>query len=381
MAAAKYKYESLKEQYSNFQYPMAKVTVNGKDFSENSGELVLSDLEIDLSTGFEASVAEFSIFNTFDRETGTYLFSKFKDYVALGSCVLIELGYSGRMTQVFTGFISSVRFANTREMPHHVEVTAMDVKGMMMSGRYERQLAADSYGKAVQEIFSGELYQKLQAEGIFTKLQVTGTPDQTSQDKPINRTIEMVSESDYEFVVKAAKRFNYEFYIDAGTVCFRKAKQTAESLLMELQNADGVLNYEITYDMTGLVKKVEVRGVDIARGNVVTATNSVSNKISRGTKAKSLINHTKKVVVDANAVSKELAQQRADSIMEETAYRFGSLTCECIGMPELMPGHFITLSDIGEPGDASFYITHARHVLNDYDGYHTYITAKAASLS
>jgi phage protein D len=191
----------------------------------------------------------------------------------------------------------------------------------------------------------------------------------------------MVSESDYEFVVKAAKRFNYEFYIDTGVVYFRKAKQTAESCLMELKNSDGVLTYDITYDMTGIVKKVEVRGVDIAKGNLVTAAATVSNKISKGNKAKSLINQTAKVVVDANAVSKDQAQYRADSIMEDIAYRFGSLECECIGMPELMPGHFIRISDLGEPCNTDFYITHTRHVLNDYDGYHTYITAKAASLS
>jgi phage protein D len=360
---------------------MATVKINGRDFSENGASLVLSDLEVDLSTGFEASVAVFSVYNTFDRESGSYLFSKFKDYVALGSSVTIELGYSGRMTQIFTGFIAAVRFTDSRQMPHHVEVTAMDVKGMMMSGRYARQLTADSYGRAVQEIFSGEMYQKMLSDGIYSRLQVTATPDQTSQDKPINRTIEMVSESDYEFVVKAAKRFNYEFFIDNGTVCFRKAKQTAESCLMALKNADGILSYDITYDMTGLVKKVEVRGVDVARGNMVTAAASASNRISKGNKAKSLISHTKKVVVDANAVSKEQAQYRADSIMEDIAYRFGSLTCECVGMPELMPGHFIKIADLGEPGNADFYITHARHVLSDYNGYRTYLTAKASSLS
>ena len=170
--------------------------------------------------------------------------------------------------------------------------------------------------------------------------------------------------------------------MEDGTICFRRRKDIPQDeLLMQLKNADGILSYDMTFDMTGLVKKVEVRGADTARGTVVTATANASNKISKGSKAKALINKTSKVVLDANATTKEAAQYRADSLMEDIAYRFGSLTCDCVGIPELKPGYFIRISDLGDPCDAKFYVTHTRHVMNDYDGYHTYITAKAAMLS
>ena len=378
MTDAKYSYDSLKKSYSDFMFPMISVVVGGKNFSENKHKLIISDMCIDLSTGFEASVATFSIYNTYNRETGQYELSKFKQFVSLGSSVSISIGYSDRLTEIFVGFISSVQFINGVE-PHHVEVTAMDVKGIMMAGQSARQLMADNYKKAIEEIFQGELYQKLQSLGIYTTASIAMTPDATS-GRQQNESIEIVSESDYEFVVKAAKRFNYEFYIECGKINFRKAKDTAENCLIELQASGAVKDYTITYDMTGLVKKVEVRGMDVTKGMLVTATASTSNKISTGNKAKSLISHTSRVVIDAGVTSKEAAQYRADSVLEDISYRFGSLECDCIGLPELMPGHFIRITDLGEPCNTDFYVTHTRHIINDHDGYHTQITAKAATL-
>lgn len=380
MTGGKFSYDNLKKKYVDFSFPMAKIVVNGKAFSDNTGQLVISDIDVDLSTGFEASVATFSIYNTFDRDAGKYTFSKFKEYVCLGSSVSISLGYSDQMTEIFVGFISSVQFVNGDVMPHHVEVTAMDVKGMMMSGRSSKQLTADNYKKAVEEIFAGELYQKMRLAGIYSGIFVAETPD-VGQEKALNESIEMVSESDYEFVVKAAKRFNFEFFVEAGKVCFRKAKDVSEKSPIELQANEGIDNYNITYDMTGLVKKVEVRGMDVTKGMLVTATASASNKISTGNKAKSLLSQTSRVVLDAGATSKKSAQYRADSILEDISYRFGSLECRCIGMPELTPGHFIRITDLGEPCNTDFYVTHTRHIMSDNGGYYTQIIAKAAALS
>jgi phage protein D len=143
----------------------------------------------------------------------------------------------------------------------------------------------------------------------------------------------------------------------------------------------GVRDYDITYDMTGLVKTVEVRGMDTAKAQMVSATNSVSNKISTGNKAKSLISQSSKIAIDANAISKAQAQCRADSLMEDISYRFGTLECTCIGIPELRAGHFIKFVGLGGPCDNKFYITNAKHIMTDDRGYITKLTAVAATLS
>ena len=110
----------------------------------------------------------------------------------------------------------------------------MDIKGVMMASSYAQQISAASYSAAVEQIFARSVYSSLMKD---MSLQVTATPDAggatggltgglsgSAAGSSSPSTIEMVSESDYEFVVKAAKRFNYEFFADKQTVYFRPAK-------------------------------------------------------------------------------------------------------------------------------------------------------------
>lgn len=379
----KEEYDKLKKKYCGFVYPMVTLQVGDKSFGDNRNNLVLSEVSVELSCGFEASAASFSVYGVYNVEEGQYSFSDFREYVQLGSVVTVSMGYGGVMEEVFVGFIAQTRFVRSDSEIHHVEVTAMDAKGLMMANSYARQMTAGNYGDAVKEIFRKPMYQKMNADGIWRSVYVDDTPDKSGGQnyQVTSYTVEMVSESDYEFIVKAAKRFNYEFYIDTGEVYFRRAKQAGEDCLLEIGMDKGVRSYDITYDITGLVRSVEVRGMDTAKAELVSAVQKVSNKISTGNKAKALISQSEKIVVDANAIAKEQAQYRAQSMMEDISYRFGSLECTCTGIPELKPGHFIRMTGLGGPCDNRFYVTQARHDLSDEGGYLTHITAVAATLT
>lgn len=377
------RYCDLRKKYGAFTYPVVTLQVGDKLFSENKHQLVLSSIEVDLSCGLEASAVTYAIYNVYNLEKGCYEFSYFKDYVQLGSAVTVSVGYNGAEEEIFVGFVAQTRFVSSDTDIHHVEVTAMDAKGLMMSGSYARQMSANNYGDAIREILNQPLYQKMNAEGIYRSIQIEDTPDKNNgntDNKTTSYTVEMVSESDYEFIARAAKRFRYEFFVDTGVILFRKAKQPAEECLLELGMEQGVLGYDLTYDITGLVKSVEVRGMDTSKAAMVSAVKNVSNKISTGNRAKALIGQTHRIVIDANAVSKEQAQYRADSLMEDISYRFGTLVCDCVGIPELKPGHFIRLTDLGGPCDNRFYITQVRHSMSSEDGYYTHLTAVAAAL-
>lgn len=376
-------YNELRKKYGAFAYPVVTLRVGNKLFSENKYDLVLSNIEAELSCGVEASAVTYSIYNVYDLEEKCYQFSRFKEYVQLGSAVTVSMGYNGAEEEVFVGFVAQTRFVCGEGDIHHVEVTAMDAKGLMMSNSYARQMTAGNYADAIMEIFNKPMYQKMSAEGIYKSVKVDDTPDKDSggtDKKATSYTVEMVSESDYEFVVRAAKRFNYEFFVDNGVVIFRRAKQSTEECLLEIGMEQGVVSYDLTYDITGLVKSVEVRGMDTAKAAMVSAVKKVSNKISTGNRAKALIGQTHRIVIDANAVSKQQAQHRADALMEDISFRFGTLECDCIGIPELKPGHYIRMADLGEPCDNRFYITQVRHDMSAENGYHTHITAVAAAL-
>ena len=380
---ATHKYLDLKKKYDNFEYPLVVLTINGKEFGKNKSDFLVSDIEVELTSGYEASIATFCLYNTFEHHTSEFRTEEVKDYILLGSSVELAMGYGMQAQTVFCGFISRVNFFyESGEMPG-IRVTAMDVKGVMMANKYSRQLTATSFGEAVKEILNKGPYMAMTGSGLIKNVVISDTPDKTmntaATSKASDRTIEMVAESDYEFVVKAAKKYNYEFFSECGNVYFRKAKQNAETV-MEMGPAEGMKNFDVEYDVTGLVETIKARSTDVSKAKVIEASQKLKHKISMGNKAKKLIKNSEKIYLDSTITSKEEAQYRVESLMEEISYRFGTLECDCIGMPELMPGKFLVLKSLGEPVDNKFYLEKVVHRMNDMRGFETTIYGKASGI-
>ena len=390
---ANYDFSELEKQYESFDYPMAVIKVNDKEISTKKRSFILSDIIVDLTSGYEASTAEFSILDVYDMSQACFQFEDVKKFIFLGSKVDIYLGYSGSVTAVFKGVITRVNFLFEKEDVHCIRVTAMDVKGIMMAGNYSKQLTAQTYSDAVNEILNKTAYEKLKSAEIITGIQVDDTPDKqrnpsspsggaggggADQGQVTDKSIEMVAESDYEFVVKIARRTNFEFFTRCGNVYFRKAKSD-DTVIMQIGPDTGMTYFDVSYDLTGLVEKVIVRGMDVAKAQVISAEKKFSNKISQGNKAKPLLSGSQKVYIDSTVSSKEEAEDRAGSLMETMSYRYGKLECGMIGIPELQPGYFLELSGLGEGADNKFYINRVRHVLSKDGYYETRLEGQAAS--
>lgn len=377
---AQYSYDSMVTEYEEFRNPVVVVKINQTDISENKSGLSVSEVEVELTSGFEASIAIFSIYNSFDKDRAAFRTDEIKKYIYLGSSVSISMGYSEISKIIFRGFIAKTNFIYEQGEIPHVQVTCMDAKGIMMSGSYAKQLVSGSYGDAVQEIFNKSVYTSMQDKEILTGLSIGQTPDaKESSEEENDCTIEMVNESDYEFVVRAAKKFNYEFFIDCGVAVFRKAKSDSEVKII-LKLGETLKKFDIEYDITGLVESIYVRGMDTGKMKLIQAKSTMNNKISMGNKAKQLIKKSEKVFIDSTIKSQQDADYRGEYLLEDMSYRFGTLCCECIGIPELKPGSFVQVSGMGEPADNKFYVTSVRHVINAEGIYTSNITAKASSL-
>ncbi|MCI9652675.1 phage late control D family protein [uncultured Acetatifactor sp.] len=380
---AAYTYQELKKKYEDFSYPLVHVQIGGKDFSQNKFGFQISDVEVEMTSGFEAAMATFWIYNCYDKIACAFEFDSLKKYVCMGSAVILSMGYGTRVREIFRGFISRVNFVFRQEEIPGVEITAMDIKGIMMAGNYSRQLKATCYSDSVKEILGRTAYVRLESSEIVTRQEISDTPDKRQGapgggESASDRTMEMVCESDYEFVVKAAKKYNYEFFSVGGTVYFRKAKSNQE-LLMEAAPGDGLRSYEIGYDFTGIVEKVEVRGMDAGKSKLIKASKKMQNKLSQGNKAKPLIKDSQKVYIDPTVTSKEEAGYRADYLAEDISYRLGTLEAEFIGLPELTPGRFLKVKGLGTAVSNTFYLVTVRHIM-DERGYITKVTGKAAGM-
>ena len=376
-------FESLEKKYSLFQHPVVVALVNDKNISGKNG-FTVSDLVIDLTSGFEASTAELSLYGVYDIDKGQFQFDKVKKYILLGSRLDLYLGYGDQARQVFTGAITRVNFLYEKSGAPCIRLTAMDVKGVMMSGCYSKQLKADNFADAVTEILNRTAYEKLKSTQIIKGVYVTETPDKPRKAMSggvmtvSSQSVEMVAESDYEFVVKAAKKNNYEFFTECGNVYFRKAKAD-QSVLISIGPDTGLRSFDISYDVTGLTEKVTVRSMDVAKGQVISAQKKFSAKISQGSAAMAMLKGSEKVYIDPSVTSKEEAEERAASLMEQISYRYGSRGCEMIGIPELLPGHFVEVSGLGTGVDNTFYLSRVRHIMTEDGDYTVQLEGQAAS--
>ena len=200
---ATYEFDDLKEKYGQFQHPVAVIKIDGKSLADKKKGYPVSDITIDLTSGFEASVAEFSVYDVYDESAGKFDLSGSRIKILLGSKVEAYLGYGGVAKKVFIGVITRINYLFEKNDIPCIRVTAMDIKGVMMAGSYSAQLKATNYSDAVKEILERTAYEKLGQQGaqVMTGLQIDITPDkQRAMTNPpqgaSDRTIEMVAESD-----------------------------------------------------------------------------------------------------------------------------------------------------------------------------------------
>ena len=62
------------------------------------------------------------------------------------------------------------------------------------------------------------------------------------------------------------------------------------------------------------------------------------------------------------------------------AFRFGSLEAEFIGLPELIPGRFIKMKELGDVVSNTFYLATVTHYLDDENGFITKVKGKASGM-
>ena len=380
--------DDLYKKYDSFYYPTVKVFIGGVDPTEDKKfNIVPTDFDIYLTSDFKASIANFSLGGIYDSSTGDFSIDKTKKYFLLGSPVKISMGYSEKYTEVFRGYIARVEFSYDREVPEStvVRITAMDVKGIMMANNSSKRLKANYYSDAVKEILDQSPYQNLQNNEVITSVTVSDTPDKPAggaggaggQEPDIR--LEMVAESDYEFVVRAAKKFNFEFFSIGGNIAFRKAKSNTQELI-EINPSNIVLSYDISYDITGLAGEVKVRTLDIGKANKIEVKKKNSGKFSLGGKAKPLISSQSYVYIDSSIETQKDAETRAEYLMEDISYRLGSLRMTLVGLPEIVPGRFITLKNFGDALSNKFYITDVNHVYSYGTNFITVIEGKASTM-
>lgn len=99
-------FRSLRKKYDDFSAPSVEVTVGSTKLVSEPGQIFLI-LELELTSGFEASGCVFYIDGAYDEKNTD--FKKFTDKIQIGESVEIALGYV-RRESVFKGYINEVEY-------------------------------------------------------------------------------------------------------------------------------------------------------------------------------------------------------------------------------------------------------------------------------
>ncbi len=375
------------KKYEGFYDPKIMVYLGGNNPEEKKKlNIKVVDIVVELTSDLKASIATFTLINAYNSSSGRFDTASLKKFISIGTDVNIYMGHSSKVGQVFQGYIAGVDFLYDIDVAGDagIRITALDVKGIMMANSYSKRLKANYYSDAVKELLDQAPYQTLQNNGVIQSITINDTPDKPQGGAgggatPPDIRIEMVGESDYDFVVKAAKKFNFEFFSIAGHVVFRKAKQNTQ-VLAEISPHNAILNYEIGYDISGVVGQVMVRTMDVGKGSKIEVKKKNANKFSLGSKAKPLISSQSYVYIDSAIETQKDAESRAEYLLEDMSYRFGHIKMVLRGIPELVPGRFITLKGFGDGISNNFYITDVVHEFLGGKYYTTTIMGKASTL-
>ena len=354
----------LRSKYDDFQAPAIRIEIDGTEIVEGCGASI-GNAEIELTSDYPASGCTFEVLGAYEPES-TGFSQKLDKLLQLGAKARLSVGYV-TTEAVFSGYITKVsyRFGGDSEAPV-IRVECIDVKGLMMKVQRLEIFKEDSIAGAVRTILREKPY-----NDYVGLTHITDTSQLTVD-------IQSVMETDYDFIVRQAKKLGFEFFTFLDEVYFRPVPRQSSPVLT-LSPEDGLLSVEFSLSAGPLVDQVEMRGIGDGEGKAVQGIARASGKFSAGGSAARMMSGTRKVFYEADIASADQARRRADVILDQYLNQFGRLEGKTFGLPELVPGRSIALKGLIPRANTSFYITGVRHELGN-DGFYTCFEGRINSL-
>ncbi len=356
----------LKLQYRNFLAPTIKLKVDGKELVHSTSR-ALDDFSLELSTSYEASGCSFCIYNEYQEKQTDFDRSGAAAALQIGAKVEVELGYIST-SSVFTGVVTQVNYIfGGDDASPYIQVDCMDAKCLLMKTQRLEVLGDVKLNQVVSAMLGEQPVSSYLAGTSIDYISSTAVP----------LTNGMLS--DYDFLVAQAQYFGLEFFVLHGKAYFRAAPTFGVPTVM-LSPGEGILSARVSLQSETLVNQVTVNGIDLTGEAAVTASAKISGKFSSGNTASKLLGQSEMVFYDPYSTDQSTASARAKALLSSMVDDFGKIRCTCIGLPEIEPGSFVSLSGLMPEASGMFYVTYVRHVFTEAEGYQTIFEARMRSL-
>ncbi len=356
-------FQSLAKKYDDFSAPAVEIVV-GSTRLMSGKDLDITQVTVELTCGYEASGCSFVIAGAYEMEKTN--FSRDISAIQIGEKIEVLIGYV-RKESVFNGYINQIDYSYGMDSEgFEIRVECMDAKGLLMKNRRLEFFTEKSADAVVKTVLSDSPVSR-----YLSGKEIDMCP---KDDVPLRSHMM----TDYELVVEQASKHGYEFFIIQGKAYFRK-KQKVKSNLMKLSPQNGIISARLSLSGQQLVKKIEVRSIDEENGKQIKGLATISGKFSQGSSGNMLLGTSTQVFYEPGVKDASEAKKRAAARMEAIENNFGELECECVGIPELVPGRFITVEQLSTQANRKYYVRYVRHEI-DETGYRTYIKAGVNSL-
>ena len=340
-----YSYSSLEKKYDNFQVPAAKLNVGGENILARK-DIYLDSMNVTLSLE-AAGIASFVICPEYDSESSSAT-NDIKSGITLGKTVTVQLGYGSSLTEVFKGYVASIKAEYDTDAGISYTITALDARALMMTDNCRiKSYDIKNYSDAVKKV--------LDRYSSLCSAEVDATTENFDPVFPLRQ-----KNSDYSFIqdsiIKDGK-VDREFFILDDKVYFRTPKKVSSSIISLSTNA-GLKSFERTAEY--LDTSFEVYG----RKN---GTNDfLSGKAdAKGKEEQTSVLSEKGVKMVARSGEKEQTKQFLDAIAKnraelEIAERQNA-SGSCVGLPEIVPGRYISIEKLDPMLNKKYYLYEVTH--------------------
>ncbi len=362
MDKGKYTIKALRTKYEDFHSPAFTIKVDGKPLESN--ENIISSLDVDLCADGSAGGCRFTVGNEYDYEKTEMLHNMAKT-LKVGAKLEIQGGYVKKQ-DIFFGYVDECSIEYSGSKPPRIAVSGVDGFGYLMNCQ-EPMYGGKKKPKQLVE----EIMKKATGAGFAKSVTVGNIP--ASDVPPIKEQLD-----DFTYLRMLAERYCMSLLCVNGELIFDNVISNS-SPIITLSATKDLLTFSRRMSLGGQAGSVTVWGRDVNQKFIQGTASSVSIGGSGKSAAQAAPKFAKAVrreyceYVRTEQECKALAQSRLDSLALEFVSGQGS----CLGIPELIPGRYVTIDGLDGDSEGSYFISKVHHNFNE-DGYITTFEIKGA---
>jgi phage protein D len=277
---------------------------------------------------------------------------------AIGDELKLKLGTSG--DDVFEGEIIGLEPSFTAKGGTGFTIRALDKVHRLGRGRQTRVFEEMTDSDVVSSV-GGDAGLSVEADG-------------TDETLPY---ILQRNESDIAFLKRLAARNNYILRISGGKLTFKKPQFEGEGY--EVKMGENLQDFKISYNTTGMVQKVVVRGWDIEAKEEVVGEASAGDVDAIGSgelgvDVASSFGESTAYVTDVPVSSQSGAKAVAVAEMNRIARQYARGTATIVGNETVQAGTMVTFSGMKAAVNGTCFVVSTRHIVSAATGYRVEFT-------